>query len=286
MGDIDTDKLDIFCLEDMVWIAMLSVDLPSYDFDFASYFSCRRPWQRPDLITAIGRFGVTTNYQGIYERLLSNGVKLIHTPEQYQQSSELINWYPLLQDLTPRSCWYDRPPSIKEIEQEFKWPIFIKGSRQTSRHRSALSIIHSPQQYQTVVEHYQKDLILHWQKFVCREFISLRSIPAPPTDKIPPSFEFRTFWWYGELISAGPYWSAFVSYQWQREEELKAIKVAQIAAQRLNLPFIVIDVAQTVNGDWIVIECNDGQESGYAGIYPIYFWQRLIEIEKTRNKVK
>ena len=41
-------------------------------------------------------------------------------------------------------------------------------------------------------------------------------------------------------------------------------------------------VAQTAEGQWIVIECNDGQESGYAGVSPIALWGKLIELERKR----
>jgi hypothetical protein len=68
-------------------------------------------------------------------------------------------------------------------------------------------------------------------------------------------------------------------------EEKAALAIAQAAALRLNLPFVVIDVAQTITGEWIVIECNDAQESGYAAIFPfklwqIKLWQNLIDEER------
>ena len=48
----------------------------------------------------------------------------------------------------------------------------------------------------------------------------------------------------------------------------------------MNLPFIVIDIAQKADGNWVIIECNDGQESGYASVSPIALWQEIIDIEK------
>jgi hypothetical protein len=46
------------------------------------------------------------------------------------------------------------------------------------------------------------------------------------------------------------------------------------------VPFLVVDIAQTETGQWIVIECNDGQESGYAGVSPFGLWQRIVDLEK------
>lgn len=56
--------------------------------------------------------------------------------------------------------------------------------------------------------------------------------------------------------------------------------LAYEVARRIGAPFLVIDVAQTLEGNWIAIECNDGQESGYAGIPPIGLWNTLIDVER------
>jgi ATP-grasp domain, R2K clade family 3 len=49
------------------------------------------------------------------------------------------------------------------------------------------------------------------------------------------------------------------------------------------MSFFTIDVAQTIAGEWIVIECNDGQESGYAAISPFALWQNLIDYVTPKN---
>ncbi len=280
MPTVDPAQLDIFSLDDILWIAAADTGLPNYDFPFQTFFPCRHPWRRPELITAIGRFGVTTNYTEFYERLSASGVRLIHTPTQYQLASELCSWYPHIHDLTPRSFWFDTPPTAVEVAQTLAWPIFVRASRQTSRHKAARSIVRSANEYEAVVEQYRRDPLLRWQPFVCREFVALRPVPSPPTEMIPPSFEFRTFWWHGQCVGAGPYWAAVVSYSWSEQEQEAALSVAQTAARRLQLPFVVIDVAQTIKGEWLVIECNDGQESSYAGVAPVALWQNIKAAER------
>jgi hypothetical protein len=37
------------------------------------------------------------------------------------------------------------------------------------------------------------------------------------------------------------------------------------------------------DGDWIVIELNDGQESGYAGVNRLQLWQKIIDIESGKE---
>lgn len=209
---------------------------------------------------------------------------MIHSPEQYKLASELTEWYPRIQEFSPRSVWFSEPPSPDVVEELFGWPVFVKGSRQTSRHKAHLSIIHSAEEFERVAELYRHNPILHWQPFVCREYIRLRPVDGDAGDKIPPSFEFRTFWFRGECIGAGPYWAGFSSYNWTRAEEQDAMTLAHEVARRIGAPFLVIDVAQTLEGNWIAIECNDGQESGYAGASPIGLWNNLIGKYKQGGK--
>ena len=280
MSLLDLTQLDVFILVDVIWLATSPVGLPSYDFPFQTFFACRRPWQRPGSVTAVGRFGASADYAELYRQLAAAGIVLVHSPAQQALASELPAWYPLLRDLTPRSAWFTTPPTAGDIEQAFTWPVFLKGSRQTSKHQAALSIVRSPAEYEAVVEQWRRDPILRWQQLVCREFVDLRPVPAPPVATLPPAFEFRTFWWRGQCVGAGPYWAAFTTYTWTKSEERAALALAHEAARRLAVPFLVVDVAQTTSGDWIVIECNDGQESGYAGIAPVALWQNVVEIER------
>lgn len=283
MPKVELDELDIFLLEDVVWIAAAKIDVPRYDFAFETFFACRHPIYRPDEIQAVGRFGVTDDYADLYGFLKANGISLIHTPEQHLLASELTHWYPLLEDITPRSLWFDEPPEAEEIEKHFSYPVFVKGSRQTSKHKAALSIVRSRAEYEFVASEYRNNPILHWQAFVCRELAELRSVNVrQQTEKIPPSFEFRTFWWRGECVGSGVYWADFASYSWTDAEKFAALKVARKAAERLDVVFLVVDVAQTANGEWIVIECNNAQESGYAAVAPIALWQNIADVEKRR----
>jgi hypothetical protein len=283
MPKVELERLDILLLEDIVWIAAAKINVPLYDFAFETFFACRHPYQRPEQIKAIGRFGVADDYADLYSSLKAEGVSLVHTPEQHLLASELTHWYPLLEGITPRSVWFDKPPEAEEIERHFSYPVFVKGSRQTSRHNAALSIVRSRAEYEFVASEYRINPILHWQSFVCRELVELRSVPMrQQNEKIPPSFEFRTFWWRGECVGSGFYWADFASCSWTDAEKFAALEVARKAAQRLDTVFLVVDVAQTASGEWIVIECNDGQESGYAAVAPIALWQNIVDIERRR----
>ena len=94
--------------------------------------------------------------------------------------------------------------------------------------------------------------------------------------KINPSVEFRSFWWYGACVGWGRYWYQVPAYDFTDAVEV-GLSIAREAADRVNVPFLVVDFAMTRYGDWIVIECNDAQESGYAAIPPHALWRQVLD---------
>lgn len=271
---------DRFILEDRLWVVTNPVGVAVYDFDFRQFFDCRTPYDVGlDPLPGVARIGAFADYPALYSEGNAFGIELVHTPEEHLRCTTLSAWYPLIENLTPRSRIYATIPSFAEIENDFELPIFVKGARQTSKHQAAASIVHSRDDFNTATTIFESDPILRWQEFVCRELVELRPVQGGTSGKIPASYEFRTFWWRGELVGAGRYWYEADDYAWTVSERLAALKIAAQAVDALQCTFLVVDLAQTPAGDWLVIECNDGMESGYAGASPFAIWQNIIEIE-------
>ncbi|MFY2563892.1 ATP-grasp domain-containing protein [Corallococcus terminator] len=273
---------DLFQVEELLWVLSAPTGKGIYDFGFDRFFACRRPYQPPESLEVVARVGVWSDYAERYRELAASDVKLVHSPEQHLLATELPHWYPRLTDLTPRSVWYDTRPSAKTVGDMLGWPVFVKGERQTSRHRKSLSIIEGPEQFERAMATYATDPILHWQRVVCRELRPLRRVEEGAPDRIPSSFEFRTFWWRGELVGWGPYWWQGTPYTMNEAEQHEALGLGREVARRVDVPFLVVDLAQEVSGRWIVIECNDGQESGYAGVSPFALWRNILELQRAR----
>jgi hypothetical protein len=276
------EDIDVFQIERTLWIAEAKVHLPVYDFHFALMMDCRHGRMGVDEVCAVGRFGAAEDYEKLYAELAELGVKLIHSPEQHQLCSELPQWYPLLEGMAPESWWFETAPDARTAGDLAGWPLFMKGSRQTSRHKASLSIIHDEAEYDAAIASYATDRLLHWQQIVIRRFERLRPVAADMGQKIPASFEFRSFWWHGELVGVGPYFCEFARYDWNQAERGEALELAKEAARRAALPFVVIDLAQRIDGKWIIIEINDAQECGYTGVKPLPLWQRMVEVERAR----
>ncbi|MCA8918586.1 MAG: ATP-grasp domain-containing protein [Planctomycetes bacterium] len=265
-------------VENQLHVLTCRTGQPAYDFDFELYFACNHPVALSTPQPAVARVGALAEYGKTYSEYAARSLQLINHPEQHDRASLISHWYPVLEDLTPRTTVWDDLPSADEVTKLFEWPVFVKGERQTSRHQAALSIIRSPGDFDRCMQDYAADPILNWQKLAVREFVPLRPIKGTAGNRVPPSFEFRSFWWHGINVGIGRYWSDAPTYEASDAELRDALEIAGEAARRVNVPFLVVDVAMDAEGRWLVIECNDGQESGYAGVEPLKLWRKILKL--------
>lgn len=268
--------MNLTLIENKLLISCRATGISVYDFEFERFFSCTHPYQIAEGTAVLLRLGAVTNYEQTYATYCEAGLIPLLSPAQHLLASELSQWYPLLTDLTPRTCIYEALPGPDELEAAFTWPVFIKGSRQTSKHNPEQAIVRDRIQYERVRARYQTDPILRWQKPAVRVFESLLPVAGSVPGKISASMEFRSFWWHQRCVGVGPYWYQAPTYQTADLDQ--GLALAEIAVRRLALPFLVVDFAKTVDGRWIIIECNDAQESGYAGIAPIRLWQQVLDL--------
>lgn len=265
-------------VEQAVYVLEKHLGLPGYEYDFQRYFACSHPMYWNESITAVARIGATNDYPKRYQEFLKYNIRLVHTPEEYLRTSFLPVWYPIIEKYTPRSKWYDTFPSLAEIENHFDFPIFIKGERQTNRHARNKSIINNAKELNELELIWKNDPILHWQKIVVRDFIPLQLVAPDNGFAMPKAFEFRTFWWKNNCVSIGNYWTS-EQYNLTEMDKVSMLNVAQKAARLIDVSFLVIDMAKTNDGEWIVIEVNDGQDAGYSGNNPFLLWSNIVKIE-------
>jgi hypothetical protein len=267
--------MNIVRLEDRLIVVSTPIGVPVYDFDFDRHFTCDHPYSFREGEPCVLRLGAVDDYTAVYAEKCDWGLMPVNTPQDHVRASELEHWYPLIADLTPRTEVFEHLPPADLVEARFGWPVFLKGSRQTAKHSAALSVIESVAQYEVAAKHYRVDKVLHWQKPVLREFVPLLPVPGGVPGKVRPSLEYRSFWWHGTCVGWGRYWYEVPTYH--ADDAARGLALAGEVARRLNIPFLVVDFAKTAAGGWIVIECNDAQESGYAGIAPQALWRRVLD---------
>lgn len=254
-----------------------------YDYNFRNNFDCRSivsETENPVLL----HIGAIEDYAGIETYLEENGMKLLIHEAEHLHCSTIEKWYPSLKEKTPFTIVYDELPPIDELLKDFSFPVFIKGNRQTNRHKKSQCIIEDAEAYERLCLEWKKDPVLHWQKVAVREYVPLLTVDDVSfPDQVPISYEFRFFYFEGKCMGYGPYWYMGHTYTMLPEDIAPALELADWAAERLMVSFPAIDLAKTASGEWIIIEVNDAQESGFVGLNLIPLWKNTIDAMQERN---
>jgi hypothetical protein len=125
-------------------------------------------------------------------------------------------------------------------------------------------------------------IILEHQIIYAREYVPLKTYFTAPHG-LPITEEFRFFVCMGKVLCDGYYWSNY-SEEFPGGKAPDPSRVPSIFLQDVikrvgdKATFYVIDVAQAENGDWIVIELNDGQMSGLSDCDPERLYKNLHRV--------
>lgn len=255
----------------------------SYDFDFRNHFECSSVVSEIDTPVLL-HIGAVSDYAETEQTLEKMGFKVLIRNSEHLRCSNIEKWYPVLKEKTPFTKVYDELPPLEVLQKDFSFPVFIKGNRQTNHHKKSQCIINDETEYEALRKEWKKDNILFWQKAAVREYVPLQIVDDTSfPDMVPISYEFRFFYFEGKCMGYGPYWTIGKPYTISETELHEVLKLTDWAAMHLGVSFPAIDVAKTSAGEWIIIEVNDAQESGFAGINPIILWNNTIEAMQNRN---
>ena len=248
-----------------------------YDFPFRNHFACRSVISGNDKPVLL-RIGAVDDYAGVERLIHEMGMSLLMSEDEHLRCSEIENWFPLLQEKTPFTKVYEFLPPVEVLLESFNFPVFIKGNRQTDRHNRSQCIIEDAQAYELLRAEWRQSRILSWQKAAVRDLVPLQIIDSTSfPNMVPISYEFRLFYYKGNCVGYGPYWTMGKPYTLAEKDREAVMELSKWAADRLQVHFAAIDVAKTATGEWIIIEVNDGQESGFVGLNPIELWENTVQ---------
>ena len=224
------------------------------------------------------------DYQALEDAVESRGYRLHTNAHQYATLRSLPNYFEQIAPLTPPAVWtWDA-----DIEEAWdlarsmgKGPWIIKDHVKSAK-EAWLEACYIPQgathaQFQKVCEALMERRGDDFEGgFVIRPFVPLKELGAHWTG-MPIYEEYRLFDWRGKRILSEPYHEGLVGLETHFEayDDLGA---------RVDSPFFVADVAKLQNGDFTLIELNDG---GCAGIPPecdpAALYEAIAEIEEGRE---
>lgn len=219
----------------------------------------------------IGRYSVLPFYKELEQDVLYNNASLINDFEQHRFVADIGTWYPVLKDFTPKT-WdqlYLAPDNIKLVlkgetnSRKFQWDthMFANNKKQAS----------------VIMADLMNDSLLTYQKIYAREYVPLKTYMIG-LNNLPITKEFRFFVAYNKILSGGFYWSSMVEdlgfIPDYKEVPLDFLNtLIYTISNRCN--FYTLDVAQTEDDRWILIELNDGQMAGLSENIPEILYSNL-----------
>lgn len=233
------------------------------------------------LLTDIEENSIVINRYSLYpfpldqeREVLNIGAKPLNTYQQHRYIADLGNYVADLGNLTPKT--WDRLVDLPE-----EGPFVLKGET-NSRKANWQKDMFASNKREAIEIHSRlsQDTLIGQQKIYIRQYVPLVKY-LDGIGGIPITKEFRFFVCKGEIISSGYYWQNYIE---DLDESPNANEVPRNFIQKIidivspNINFFVIDIAQAQSGEWIVIELNDGSQSGLSCNDPNELYSNLKKV--------
>lgn len=223
----------------------------------------------------VPRYSALPFLQELVDDMRDMGSELINTKEEHDYVANLRNWYYDLGDLTPRT-WF----ALDQMPTE--GPFVLKGATNSMKfYWNTHMFAENRYRAMEVAANLFKDANVGVQPIYGREYVPLRKL-ADGLNGLPISEEYRFFFLGEQLVDAGFYWSSHVDDIEGEFDPMVEVpkdflaKVIEKVSPKIR--FWVVDVARKADGGWMVVELNDGQQSGLGCIDPERFYRRLREL--------
>lgn len=224
----------------------------------------------------MGRYSVLPFYGELERELKLTGSKLINSHTEHCFIADVAAWAcegGALEGMTPRTWteWLRLPEGQ-----------YVVNGRTNSRKGQWATHMFCPTlaDVPVVAGRLLGDSLISEQGVVVREYIPLREL-GEGLNGLPITNEWRTFWLTTKdgpvMLARGFYWASHEEVADKAEWTTDAYVLARKAAIAVTdyATFFVLDMAQTKDGAWIVIEMNDGQMSGLSMVDPQELYSNL-----------
>lgn len=208
----------------------------------------------------IGRYSVLPFYKELELDIQNRKSALVNSYRQHAFIADMKEWCYVLGDLTPRLY-----PRLQDIPDN--GPFVLKGQTNSKKFMwNTHMFAQTKREAGEVWSRLRDDMLLADQEIYVRDFVPLVKL-GEGFNGLPISKEFRFFVLGGEVVCGAFYWASHLA-------DIKEVPdVSEVPQSFLKkaigliggyASFYVLDVAQTCDGRWIVVEINDGQMSGLS----------------------
>jgi hypothetical protein len=227
--------------------------------------------EAPELAIFRGWMMRPSDYQALYDALRVRGLELINSPAAYCTCHYLPESYPIIREETPATVWLpleacgDLDRIMALLAPFGDQPVIVKDFVKSRKHEwFEACYIPSAADRQAVDRVVRRFLELQGddisEGLVFRAYVAFQPIGAHPQSGMPLTREHRLFFLDGTLLADAPYWDAPID----EIAKLPAEHFKRVAA-RVPSRFFTMDVAQRIDGSWMIVELGDAQVAGLPG---------------------
>ena len=215
----------------------------------------------------IPRYSALPYYNELEKDVSLLGSKLINSYEQFNYIAN-FDYYEDIKHLTFKSYFH-----LNELPEGKSF--VVKGKTNSRKHEwDSMMFAKDKATAWEIGFKLQNDGLIGRQEIIYREYEPLVTYEIL-LNGLPATNEFRFFFVYDTLLSYGYYWSNAKDIN--KTPTNKAFWIVREAANIISKHnnFFTIDVAQKVNGDWVIVEVNSGEMSGLSLINPVQLYENL-----------
>lgn len=207
-------------------------------------------------------------YSSLYEALSKRNINLINSPAEYKHCHYLPESYSLIEGFTPKTVSIRQNSElnideiIKRLEIFGDKPLILKDYVKSRKHEwNEACFIPSASNREAVERIVKRFIELQGddlnEGLVFREFIEFQPLAVHSQSQMPLTKEFRLFFLDGELLESFEYWD---------EGDYSGIRppanIFADVAKQIKSRFFTMDIAQRIDGEWLIVELGDGQVAG------------------------
>lgn len=208
---------------------------------------------KDDLV--IGRYSCVPFYTEVEKGLSLQNSKLINSFSEHNYIAS-FDYYWDIEQFTPKT-WF----KLSDVPEG--GPYVVKGVTNSKKQQwNTMMFAATKQDAIRIAMDLKNDYWFAGQDIIIRKYEPLIKL-GDSVNGLAFTNEWRFFFYKTDMLSHGFYWSESETIgQIDQEGLLFAKSIAGIIAEKTN--FFALDIGQKVDGSWIVIECNDGQMSGFS----------------------
>jgi len=220
------------------------------------YFDCTDCMVGIENELVIGRYSCVPFYNEVEQGLKKQHSRLINSYQQHLYIAKFYYYWDI-EEYTPKTWFY-----LDQVPKD-AGPFVVKGVTNSKKaYWDTLMYAETREQAINIAIELNKDSLIGPQGVIVRKYEPLVSYGIGINGR-PWTNEWRCFFLGNQLLTGQFYWSeAEVRGEMNYEGRKFVQSVANIVCEKTN--YFTIDIGQKINGEWTVIEINDGQMAGLS----------------------